>query len=343
MRKLMLISFLLISCFSFAQNSDYQLVWSEEFDGESINAEKWNFETGGNGWGNQELQFYTNRTQNIFIRDQKLVIKALREDYGVRSFTSARINTQGKKAVKYGKIEARIKMPKGKGTWPAFWMMPEKSVYGSWPRSGEIDIMEHIGSNPNMISYAIHTQSKNGSIGNNWHNQIFPEGVEDDFHTYAIEWLEDRIAFYFEDQKQVTYWNDLANDYKTWPFDQEFHIILNLAIGGKMGGNVDLNIFDSDVEMEVDYVRVYQKGASSIDENSHDRLQVYADKLSNNIVVKGLSSLAEIRVTDLSGKEYIRLKSSNSDLQIDASSLMKGVFIVSVLENGSTNVYKVIL
>lgn len=343
MRILIFISLFLFTCSSFAQNSDYQLVWSDEFDGENIDTQKWNFEIGGNGWGNQELQYYTNRTNNIFIRDQKLVIKALLEEYENRNFTSARINTQGKTSVKYGKIEARIKLPKGKGTWPAFWMMPQSSVYGGWPRSGEIDIMEHIGSDPSMISYALHTQNKNGTLGNNWHNRIYPGDVEGTFHNYAIEWLEDRIVFYFDDEKQVTYWNDLANDYKTWPFNQEFYVILNLAIGGKMGGSVDTGIFNEDVEMEVEYVRIYQKKGTGIDRNTQNPLQVSANPSTRNIGIRGLSSMASISVSDLSGKEHVRLNSNNPDLQIDGSLLGTGVFFVSIFQQGTKDVYKVLL
>lgn len=343
MRILIFISLFLFTGFSSAQDSDYQLVWSDEFEGENVDTQKWNFEIGGNGWGNQELQYYTNRPENIFIRDQKLVIKALYEEYGTRNFTSARISTQNKMSVKYGKIEARIKLPKGKGTWPAFWMMPQNSTYGGWPRSGEIDIMEHVGSNPNMISYALHTQSKNGNLGNNWHNQIYPGDVEGVFHTYSIEWLEDRIAFYFDDQKQVTYWNDLANDYKTWPFDQDFYVILNLAIGGNMGGTVDVDIFNEDVEMEVEYVHVYQKNGSSIDDNKHNPVQVSANRLTRNIEIKGLFSKANISITDLKGVEHLNLNVSESDLQIDSSTFGTGVFFVAVSQSGSTDVYKVIL
>lgn len=345
MQKLILfslLSFLSIGSV-WSADDDYTLVWSEEFDSEGVNTQNWNFETGGGGWGNQELQYYTNRPENSFIRNQKLVIKVLHEEYGTRNYTSARITTKDKFSVKYGKIEARIKLPKGKGTWPAFWMMPQSSAYGAWPRSGEVDIMEHVGAKPTMISYAMHTYEKNGSRGNNWYNQINGEGVEDDFHVYDIEWFEDRFVFNFDGVKQVTYWNNLLGDYKSWPFDQEFYIILNVAMGGIMGGSIDDAIFNSDVEMEVDYVRVYQKKGNSIDHIEANPLKVFGKPDSNQIIIQGLDTMSKIEVTDIKGRLLTDFYSDNSDLSIDASSFGKGVFIISVIRDNAPDIYKIIL
>lgn len=246
----------------------YQLVWSDEFEGSSLDQSKWSYEYGGKGWGNRELQYYTDRAENIRVENGNLIIEARKETYTddtgqTNDYTSARIVTRDKAEFTYGKIEARISLPAGKGTWPAFWML---GTYTKWPLGGEIDIMEHIGSQPTMISHAIHTYEKNGSRGNNWHNQQYPGNVENSYHTYAIEWEKrelygnDCIKFYIDGKKTAEIWEpNVGSDMKNWPFNHDFFIILNLAIGGTMGGSVDNAIFNSPVIMKVDYVRVYQR------------------------------------------------------------------------------------
>ncbi|MCD7973672.1 MAG: family 16 glycosylhydrolase [Candidatus Azobacteroides sp.] len=340
-----LIFLLSVGCLSLqAQDEDYELVWSDEFDGDEINTENWNFEIGGGGWGNRELQYYTDRRDNSFIRDGKLVIKVLQETYGNNNYTSARLTTKGKHFFKYGKIEALIKLPKGKGTWPAFWMMPEKSEYGTWPRSGEVDIMEHVGSDPGMISYAMHTRNRNGSSGNNWHYQIYPDvEVEGEFHKYGIEWLEDRFVFLFNDEKQTTYWNDLMGDYASWPFDKEFFIILNVAIGGLMGGTVDNSIFNSDVEMEVDYVKVYQKKATGISETPHQHIDVKVTDNSQTISIKGLEEKAVVEIYDLLGNKWEQMIATTNELTIDTASFPKGMLIINIEQQGTKKSYKIII
>lgn len=241
---------------------EYQLVWEDEFEGSELDLTKWNYELGGRGWGNQEKQYYTDRPENLRVENGNLVIQALKENYQDHAYTSARITTKGKVAVKYGKIEARICIPPGRGTWSAFWMMPQNSEYGGWPRSGELDIMEHVGSDPRMISHAVHTQNRSG--GNSWSFRKYLDNVESNYHVYSIEWLEnaddgdDCITFYIDGEKSTTKWQAF-DDYKDWPFDKEFYVILNLALGGTWGGTIDDSIFDSPVEMMVDYVRIYQK------------------------------------------------------------------------------------
>lgn len=256
------------SCYLVVTYTDlpYKLVWSEEFDGPQLDLSKWNYETGGNGFGNQEKQNYTTRPENIRIEDGSLVIEARKEVYGSNNYTSARINTRDKAAFAYGKIEARISLPAGKGTWPAFWMMGSNITTARWPLCGEIDIMEHIGSKPTMISHAVHTSEKNGSRGNNWHSQKTVAAVEGSYHTYAIEWEEkanegdDNISFLIDGVKSATIWEQHVNsDVKMWPFKNDFYILLNLAIGGTMGGAIDDAAFNNAVLMKVDYVRVYQR------------------------------------------------------------------------------------
>lgn len=218
------------------------------------------------GWGNQEKQYYTDRSENLRIEDGCLVIEARQEQYENNNYTSARITTKNKKDFVYGKIEARISLPSGRGTWPAFWMLG----YGGWPTCGEIDIMEHVGSNPTMISHALHTRKKNGSNGTNWSYRATVENVEGEFHIYGIEWLKDyelqrdAIRFYIDDEVSTIQYEPTAEpDFEQWPFNDAFYIILNLAIGGTMGGSINTDIFadpeNNPVLMKVDWVRVYQK------------------------------------------------------------------------------------
>jgi beta-glucanase (GH16 family) len=264
------------------QDSDWTLVWSDEFMSNTIDSSKWTYDIGNwivdekgtgisPGWGNNELQYYTDSPENSFIQNGKLVIKAKKEEvpvtdqFGSYQYTSAKLKTKGLFSKKYGKFEARIKSPQGKGYWPAFWMMPEKDVYGSWPTSGEIDIMEAAGKDPSRIGGTIHygEQYPNNTYkGAEYH---FPEGEAiTDFHTYGVEWEPGEIRWYVDGKLYQTLNNwfskgkDQASKYAfPAPFDQEFYMILNLAIGGWYGGNPD-ETTQFPGEMEVDYVRAYE-------------------------------------------------------------------------------------
>ena len=242
---------------------EYSLVWSDEFNANALDESVWNYNTGGNGWGNNELQYYTNRPENIRLVNGCLEIEARKEKYENREYTSARIYSKGKKSFLYGKMEARIKFPGGKGTWPAFWMMGET---GGWPKCGEIDIMEHVGYLDNRASFALHTQEKNGTNGRNWHaTHYFDYPLSDDFHVYGVEWCQeeesgkDCIRFFVDGVEYATAWETKMGDHDSWPFYKPHYFILNLAIGGNMGGKVDDAIFNQTRIMYVDWVRVYQR------------------------------------------------------------------------------------
>lgn len=235
----------------------YELVWSDEFNESRIDTSKWTFEQGNgyNGWGNHELEYYTDRNENASIQDGDLVITARKENYKNRRYTSARMKTAFKGDWKYGKVEARIKLPAGQGMWPAFWMMPTDNVYGGWPKSGEIDIMEMIGRDPSTVYGTVH-------YGDHTHHYkggkfTLSKGIlHDTFHTYAIEWQPGKIQWLFDKKPyfQVTP-DSLKPD--SWPFKQRFYIILNLAVGGDWPGNPDsTTVFPQ--KMIIDYVRVYQ-------------------------------------------------------------------------------------
>lgn len=248
---------------------EYVLVWAEEFDGTGLNTDDWNIEVTGGGGGNGEQQYYTDRADNLRVEEGNLVIEAKKENYLGKNYTSARINSKGKHEFAYCKAEARIWLPSGRGTWPAFWMLGTKN---SWPSCGEIDIMEHVGSNPNMISHAVHTQAKNGLLGNNWYSQVTGLDVEGSWHIYGVELLEyyqygrDVLRFYVDDKVSCTIMEPTdTRDVEQWPFfnqsdyNNRFYVILNLALGGSMGGSINNDIFDSPILMKVDWVRVYEK------------------------------------------------------------------------------------
>lgn len=244
----------------------YQLVWSDEFDAATLDLTKWNIETGGGGWGNNEKQNYTNRTDNVRLENGSLVIEAKKETYGSNAYTSARINTRNKVSYTYGRIEARMSLPAGKGTWPAFWMLGSNFSTAGWPTCGEVDIMEHIGSDPTMISHAVHTYEKNGAKGNNWWARKYLSNLEGSYHIYAIEWEkqanegDDCIRFYIDGVLTATLWEQhVGSTVKNWPFKSNFFFIFNVAVGGNMGGSIDDAAFNVPVLMKVDYIRIYQR------------------------------------------------------------------------------------
>jgi beta-glucanase (GH16 family) len=237
--------------------SNLKLVWADEFDGTTVNQNSWKFETGANGWGNNELQNYTNG-ENAAVSNGLLTITArkINNDHKIGSYTSTRMATIGKKDFLYGRMEIRAKLPSGKGTWPAIWMLGSNINSISWPACGEIDMMEHIGSNPNMVQSALHTPSSSGATIN--YKQYSLASAETEFHNYGMVWTEQYIQFYIDTPDNVFYtYNPTTKNSSTWPFNKPCFFILNIAIGGNMGGEVDDTIFPQN--MVADYVRVYQE------------------------------------------------------------------------------------
>lgn len=241
--------------------SQYIQVWQDEFDTNGApDPQKWSYATGGDGFGNEELQYYTkNRPENAKVENGRLIITAQKESYQGNDYTSAKLQTMGKGDWKYGRFEIRAKLPAGRGIWPAIWMLPTQSNYGNWPSSGEIDIMELVGYDPDKVHFTIHTEAYNHKIGTQIGANTIIANSNQDFHTYALEWSEDSLKFFVDNQIHFTVKRNAGDDYKKWPFDKPFYLILNVAVGGTWGGanGIDNSIFPQ--TMEVDYVRVYKK------------------------------------------------------------------------------------
>lgn len=232
------------------------LLWSDEFNySGSPNSSKWNYNIGrgDNGWGNGEAQYYTNRLENVKVENGHLTITAKKENYEGANYTSTRLLTQGKFDFTYGTVEIRAKLPQGGGTWPALWLLGSNINAVGWPACGEIDIMEHVGNNQGKIQSAMHTPSSYGGTIN--HGSQYLDDVSSEFHVYSLEWTSEKMVFSVDDVVHYTY-NPSTKDSSTWPFDANQFIILNIAMGGGFGGDIDSNFISS--TMVIDYVRVYQ-------------------------------------------------------------------------------------
>jgi beta-glucanase (GH16 family) len=235
-------------------------VWQDEFEVAGLpDSTRWDYDTGGNGWGNQELQYYTRKDlENARVEDGHLTIEAHRKTLSGSSYTSARLVTRGKADWKYGKFEIKAKLPSGRGTWPAIWMLPTEWNYGngSWPDNGEIDIMEHVGYDPGQVHATIHCNYYNHSKNTQKGGRILVSDASEAYHVYTIEWTPNEIKA-FVDQTQYFQFPS-SYTWQTWPFDKKFHLLLNIAVGGSWGGaqGVDESIWPQ--RMEVDYVRVYK-------------------------------------------------------------------------------------
>lgn len=233
----------------------WKLVWHDEFDGASIDSSNWTFDRGGGGWGNREAEHYTSRPENARTEQGMLIIEAREEQYEGSLYTSARLKTQGLQPFQYGRIEARLKVPRGAGVWPAFWMLGTSFNGKNWPECGEIDIMEHVGKEPNVILGTIHGPGYSGAQGPSKRLQQ-TYAIADAFHTYAIEWSSDKVTWFYDgEQYSVVTPADVGT--RKWVFDQPFFIILNLAVGGQLAGPVSPQT-TFPAQLQVDYVRVFQ-------------------------------------------------------------------------------------
>ena len=235
----------------------WTLIWADEFDADGLpDPARWDYEEGY--VRNNELQYYTRaRPENARVEEGMLVIEARKEPFEGYEYTSASLITQGQASWRYGRIEVRAKLPTGYGTWPAIWMLGMNVPEVGWPDCGEIDIMENVGFDPNRIYANVHTEAYNHVKKTNKGSNVSIAKPYESFHVYAIEWFEDLIDFYVDDDKYFSFQNE-GTGWEVWPFDQEFYLIINLAIGGSWGGmgGVDEDIFPQ--QYYIDYVRVYQ-------------------------------------------------------------------------------------
>jgi len=249
------------------QPEGYALVWSDEFNGKNgsqPDPSKWTYDIGGSGWGNHELEYYTNRRENARIENGNLVIAARQEPYKAPDgadfdYTSARLKTQGLFSHAYGRFEARIKLPAGQGLWPAFWMLGDNFGSAGWPKCGEIDIMENVGKEPGINHGSLHGPSSTNATSDLTATITLPAGqaLSNDFHVYAVEWEPDAIRFYLDANLYATFAAAQWPPGGTWIFDHRFFLILNVAVGGDWPGSPD-DTTDFPQTMLVDYVRVYK-------------------------------------------------------------------------------------
>lgn len=249
--------------------SGWTLSWSDEFngpDGSAPDSSKWTYDLGGKGWGNKELECYTNRLQNAHIQGGNLVITAQKANFAcsdgvASSYTSARLKTQGLFSQAYGRFEARMKIPAGQGMWPAFWMLGNDITSIGWPRSGEIDIMENIGREPGTVHGSLHgpsTGARRTSDATSTFTLPARQALADDFRLYAVEWEPGVVRFYLDTNLYATFTQSQWPSGGTWVFDHPFFLLLNVAVGGTWPGSPD-DSTQFPQQMLVDYVRVYTK------------------------------------------------------------------------------------
>jgi beta-glucanase (GH16 family) len=254
---LLFIAAISLSGLAFAQKQ--KLVWSDEFNHKGLpDSAKWSYDVGNSGWGNNELQFYSERRkENARVEKGNLIIEARKENYKGAKYTSTRLVSKNKGDWQYGRIEIRAKLPYGLGMWPAIWMLPTDWKYGGWPHSGEIDIMENVGYMPDSVFGSIHTGKYHHSIGTQKTKGVYLTDLKTAYHVYSINWTTNIVEFFIDGKKYFEFKKEKP-DSEVWPFDEKFHLLLNVAVGGSWGGQkgIDDSIFPQ--KMMIDYVRIYQ-------------------------------------------------------------------------------------
>lgn len=253
------LAMLVLACGHGMAGAAWELVWSDEFETPgSPDPAKWRIQVGPSTV-NGEAQYYSDRKENLVVEGGALNIIARRENFGGRQYTSGRLNTETKAWWTYGRIEFKAKLAGGKGGWPALWMLGhECDKNGGWPDCGEIDIMEYAGKNPNRVNSTVHMRDINYRLKNNPHGSAVLEDVANVWHVYAVEWFKDRMDFYYDDAKILTFAN-AGKGFGSWPYFNPQYIIMNVALGGGYGGTIDNSIFPT--RMVVEYVRVYREAA----------------------------------------------------------------------------------
>ncbi len=344
MKRLCLITWLPIALVVLAAGirsatADWRLVWSDEFEGTDIDATKWGFDLGGGGWGNSELEYYTSHTNNARIEGGQLVIEARQESYGGSRYTSARLLTKGKWSWAYGRVEARIKIPRGQGLWPAFWMLGTNIDSVGWPTCGEVDIMENIGREPSIVHGTAHGPGYSGGNGIGGPYSL-PGGaaLADDFHLYAVEWTTNQIKWFVDSEQYFVVTPANLPNGTTWVFTRPQFVILNVAVGGGWPGSPDgTTTFPQ--RMTVDYIRVYDYVPAVIPPNAPTGLtaspgnaRVY---LNWDASTSGATSYNVKRAMS-SGGSYTTVASpaTNSYIDADVSNGASYYYVVSAVAAG---------
>ncbi len=329
------------------------LVWSDEFDGSGPpDPAKWSYDLGAGGWGNREVQTYTNSTANSRQENGKLIINALK--YG-SNWTSARLLTNNKFEFKYGRVVFRAKLPVGSGTWPALWMLGENFGTVGWPACGEIDVMEFVGKHPGQVQSALHTPSSHGNTVN-FGKKLVPT-CSSEFHDYQVSWNYQRIEFRVDSLLIYAYSPSVRNT-STWPFDKPFFIIMNMAMGGNMGSDPQYetggqkNGIDptlTSATMEVDFVRVYQSPVGIGDDQGNagdpviEKQLSYPNPTDGSLVITAQGDWAKGTVYNMVGKAVYDFTRDERNGRLDISFLPGGVYFLAIKTENGQKVQKIVL
>jgi beta-glucanase (GH16 family) len=304
-------------------NAQWSLVWSDEFDYTGApDSKKWAIETGP-GLYNGELQYYKNSSNNVRVENGNMILEVIQESYGGRNYTSGKVYTKTKAYWTGGKFEARLLLPKGNGIWPAFWMMPVSDTYGTWPASGEIDIMEWWSWDANATFGNYHVKDYYGKYG----KRVSVTNPSANWHVYAIQWSSSKIEFLLDNVIYATY-NNPGTGSTSWPFDKPFYIILNVAVEGSSPGNEGTWTKKT---MEIDYVRVYNSTVSVQEENSYN-LNIYPNPAYDMLTVSRPNTFDDcsISIFNILGRQVKYITSKEQDIHIPISELQPGIYVASV-------------
>lgn len=311
----------LLAIFSLHSFGQYTLNWSDEFNGLQLDSTKWKHDIGGSGWGNNELQYYTASSSNSFLQGGYLHIKAIKEQVNGNAYSSARLITKGLYSLKYGKIEAKIKLPVGPGTWPAFWMLGDNISSVSWPACGEIDIMEHIG-NEGVMHSTIHYDS----LGHKSQGGAYALDVTQ-WHVYGLEWSAEKITWTADG---VKFFETSIQSASRTEFQQSFFFLLNLAIGGTWPGSPNATtVFP--MEMLVDFVRVYKKVIAGTDELEEESFFISPNPILDEVTIKNTTNEpVTYRIFTAEGKEVYTAAFAGESSSIDLSFLTAGTYTIQL-------------
>lgn len=324
------------------------LVWSDEFNGSGVpDAANWGYEIGNNGWGNNEIEFYTNLSQNARQENGVLKIEARKAK---NMWTSARLVSKGKVTFTYGRLVFRAKLPAGSGTWPALWMLGSDIDSAGWPACGEVDVMEHIGREPTKVHCSLHSPSSFGNTVNTAVKTVDTYNTE--FHNYQVNWTPEKIEFSIDSVLLYTY-NPAVKNASTWPFNKPFFIIMNIAMGGNWGSDPQFetnglkNGIDTvltDVTMEVDYVRLYQMVSASKEIAALDNITVSSNPSSGELNIhRALEDPGNGVVLDATGRQVFTFKLAGENQTINLQQLPKGVYFLRLECRGSVATVKISL